>query len=152
MKDKYKHLLNFTANIISLAVEAWMFGWVWYILYIPMLDKANAFFNRGNWAVIGMYILFVFFFTKIFGGYRIGYMRISDIILSQILAVVLAMIVGYFEIWLVATDYLPTQPLLLLTVPATYIYRSVGCTGAKGIYASVSAASDACYLWKLFAG
>ena len=85
MKDKYKHLLNFTANIISLAVEACMFGWVWYILYIPMLDKANAFFNRGNWAVIGMYILFVFFFTKIFGGYRIGYMRISDIILSQIL-------------------------------------------------------------------
>ena len=40
MKDKYKHLLNFTANIISLAVEACMFGWVWYMLYIPMLDKA----------------------------------------------------------------------------------------------------------------
>ena len=32
MKDKYKHLLNFTANIISLAVEAAMFGWV-YALY-----------------------------------------------------------------------------------------------------------------------
>ena len=116
MKDKYKHLLNFTANIISLAVEAAMFGWVWYMLYIPMLDKANTFFNRGNWAVIGMYILFVFFFTKIFGGYRIGYMRISDIILSQILAVILAMIVAYFEICLVANDYLPPQPLLLMTV------------------------------------
>ena len=51
MKDKYKHLLNFTANIISLAVEAAMFGWVWYMLYIPMLDKANTFFNRGNSAV-----------------------------------------------------------------------------------------------------
>ena len=116
MKDKYKHLLNFAANIISLAVEACMFGWVWYMLYIPMLDKANTFFNRGNWAVIGMYVLFVFFFTKIFGGYRIGYMRISDIILSQILAVVLAMIVAYFEICLVANDYLPPQPLLLMTV------------------------------------
>ena len=137
MKDKYKHLLNFTANIISLAVEAAMFGWVWYMLYIPMLDKANTFFNRGNWAVIGMYVLFVFFFTKIFGGYRIGYMRISDIILSQILAVILAMIVAYFEICLVANDYL---------------YRSVGRTGAKGIYASVSAAPDARDIWKLFAG
>lgn len=66
--------------------------------------------------MIGMYVLFVFFFTKIFGGYRIGYMRISDIILSQILAVVLAMIVAYFEICLVANDYLPPQPLLLMTV------------------------------------
>ena len=43
-------------------------------------------------------------------------MRISDIILSQILAVVLAMIVAYFEICLVANDYLPPQPLLLMTV------------------------------------
>lgn len=66
--------------------------------------------------MIGMYVLFVFFFTKIFGGYRIGYMRISDIILSQILAVILAMIVAYFEICLVANDYLPPQPLLLMTV------------------------------------
>ena len=109
MKDKYKHLLNFTANIISLAVEAAMFGWVWYMLYIPMLDKANTFFNRGNWAVIGMYVLFVFFFTKIFGGYRIGYMRISDIILSQILAVVLA------------EDYLQKSDRLILPEEMWYI-------------------------------
>ena len=118
MKDKYKHLLNFTANIISLAVEACMFGWVWYMLYIPMLDKANTFFNRGNWAVIGMYVLFVFFFTKIFGRQR----------LSAATAI--------------ASD----------DGNRDYIYRSVGRTGAKGIYASVSAASDACDLWKLFAG
>lgn len=84
MKDKYKHLLNFTANIISLAVEACMFGWVWYMLYIPMLDKANTFFNRGNWAVIGMYVLFVFFFTKIFGGYRIGYSMFGYYIIPDI--------------------------------------------------------------------
>ena len=147
MKDKYKHLLNFTANIISLAVEAAMFGWVWYMLYIPMLDKANTFFNRGNWAVIGMYVLFVFFFTKIFGGYRIGYMRISDIILSQILAVILAMIVAYFEICLVATTAIASDD-----GNRDYIYRSVGRTGAKGIYASVSAAPDARDIWKLFAG
>ena len=149
MKDKYKHLLNFAANIISLAVEACMFGWVWYMLYIPMLDKANTFFNRGNWAVIGMYVLFVFFFTKIFGGYRIGYMRISDIILSQS---------GSCDDCCVFRDLSGRQRLSAATAIASddgnrdYIYRSVGRTGAKGIYTSVSAASDACDLWKLFAG
>ena len=105
MKEKYKHLLNFVANVLTLAMEALCFGWVWYVMYVPQLDKANTFFRRGNWAVIGMYVLFVFFFTKVFGGYRIGYMRVSDIILSQILAVFLAMIVSYFEICLVANDY-----------------------------------------------
>ena len=116
MKEKYKHLLNFASNVLTLAMEAWCFGWVWYVLYVPQLDKANKLWRRGNWAVIGMYVLFVFFFTKVFGGYRIGYMRVSDIILSHILAVILAMIVAYFEICLVANDYLNPEPLLLMTL------------------------------------
>jgi exopolysaccharide biosynthesis polyprenyl glycosylphosphotransferase len=116
MKERYKHLLNFIANVITLTIEAVLFGWVWYVIYAPQLDKANALFRRGNWAVIGMYVLFVFFFTKVFGGYRIGYMRVSDIILSQILAVILAMGVAYLEICLVANDYLSPKPLLLMTL------------------------------------
>ncbi|MCM1105976.1 MAG: sugar transferase [Blautia sp.] len=115
MKERYKHLLNFAANVLTLTVEAAMFGWIWYVRYVPMLDKENALYRRGNWAVIGLYVLFVFFFTKVFGGYRIGYMRVSDIILSQILAVILAAGVAYLEICLVANDYLPVHPLATMT-------------------------------------
>ncbi|MCM1283718.1 MAG: sugar transferase [Roseburia sp.] len=115
MKERYKHLLNFVANVLTLTVEAAMFGWIWYVRYVPMLDKENALYRRGNWAVIGLYVLFVFFFTKVFGGYKIGYMRVSDIILSQILAVVLAAGVAYLEICLVANDYLPVHPLAAMT-------------------------------------
>lgn len=116
MREKYKHLLNFTANVISLTVEAALFAWLWYIVYIPMLDEENRLFRRGNWAVIGLYVLFVFFFTKVFGGYRIGYMRLSDIVLSQTLAVILSTGVTYLEICLVANDYLPVQPLILMAL------------------------------------
>lgn len=115
MKEKYKHLLNFAANVITLTVEAAMFAWLWYVIYIPLIDKANAPWNRGNWAVIGLYVLFVFFFTKVFGGYRIGYMRLSDILLSQTLAVIMSSGVAYLEICLVANDYLPLQPLVIMT-------------------------------------
>lgn len=116
MREKYKHLLNFTANVISLTVEAALFAWLWYIVYIPMIDEENRLFRRGNWAVIGLYVLFVFFFTKVFGGYRIGYMRLSDIVLSQTLAVILSTGVTYLEICLVANDYLPVQPLILMAL------------------------------------
>ena len=116
MKEKYKHLLNFVANVLTLAMEAVCFGWVWYEIYVPQLNKANKFSMRGNWAVIGMYVLFVFFFTKVLGGYRIGYMRLSDIVLSQVLAVLLAMVVSYFEVCMVANDYMNPRPLLLMTL------------------------------------
>ena len=38
MKEKYKHLLNFVANVLTLAMEALCFGWVWYVMYVPQLD------------------------------------------------------------------------------------------------------------------
>ena len=67
-----------------------------------------------------------------FGGYKIGYMRRADIILSQILAVVLAMGVAYLEICLIANDYLSFQPLFFMglvqaafLIPWVFIVRKV---------------------------
>ena len=114
MKEKYKHLLNFVANVLTLAFETACFGWVWYMCYVPQMSKADVFFRRGNWAVIGFYALIVFFFTRMFGGYRIGYMRVADIILSQILAVILADVVAYFGICRITNDYMDPKPLILM--------------------------------------
>lgn len=116
MREKYKHLLNFIANVMTLVFEAFCFGWVWYMAYVPVMSEEALFFRRGNYAVIGFYALIVFFFTRMFGGYRIGYMRVADIILSQILAVVLSMIVAYFEVCLIANDYLSIRPLILMVL------------------------------------
>ena len=116
MKDKYKHLLNFTANIISLAVEAAMFGWVWYMLYIPMLDKANTFFNRGDWAVIGVYALILFLLTHLYGGFKIGYLRLMDVLYSQILSLICANVVAYIQVVLISREYLSSVPILKMTI------------------------------------
>ena len=114
MREKYKHLLNFLANVTTLLFETACFAWAWYVAYIPAMSEESQFFRRGNWAVIGFYALIIFFFTRMFGGYRIGYMRGSDIILSQILAVILATVTAYFEICLIANDYMSVKPLLVV--------------------------------------
>ena len=114
MDERYKDLLNFLANVVTLFWEGFCFGFVWYMQYLPQMSKENALYRRGNWAAIGLYVLIIFFFTRMFGGYKIGYMRRADIILSQILAVVLAMGVAYLEICLIANDYLSFQPLFIM--------------------------------------
>ena len=114
MNERYKHLLNFLANVVTLFWEGVCFGFVWYMQYLPQMSKENALYRRGNWAAIGLYVLIIFFFTRMFGGYKIGYMRRADIILSQILAVVLAMGVAYLEVCLIANDYLSFQPLFFM--------------------------------------
>lgn len=97
-----------------------------------MLLKEHRFFNRGNWAVIGMYVLIMYFFTRTFGGYRIGYLRITDICLSQILAIFCTNVVGYFQVCLIANDYMPVHPMAMLTgaellviLPGVYVVRFI---------------------------
>jgi exopolysaccharide biosynthesis polyprenyl glycosylphosphotransferase len=115
MKESYKHLLNYTANLITLLVEGALFGLVWYCYYsritIMETDIIANFHQRGNWAVIGMYVLILFFFTQVFGGYKIGYLRVGDIILSNILALFLGNIVAYLELVLITRTYANPWPL-----------------------------------------
>ena len=57
-------------------------------------------------------MLVIFFFTKVFGGYNIGYMRMTDIALSHILSILLSGIVGYLELCLICRDYVAPAPML----------------------------------------
>lgn len=113
-RDQYKHLLNGISNLILLATQTAIFGYIWYQIYIPQLK--DPFWNRGNWAVIGMYALVVGVFNHIFGGNRMGYLRIVDICVAQILAICCANVVEYFQICMIANDYMDARPLLIMTV------------------------------------
>lgn len=114
IRDRYKHLLNLFANFIILLIETVMFAFIWYQLYVPELK--DAFWRRGNWAVIGMYALVLFFFVRTFGAYRIGYLRITDICLSQSLAILFTNIIEYVQVCMIAKDYMSVTPMIVLTV------------------------------------
>ena len=129
-RERYKHLLNLCANFILLLSETAMFAWVWYQLYVPSFPPEDQFWRRGNWAVIGIYAMVLFFFSRTFGAYRIGYLRITDICLSQILSILFANAIEYFQICMIANDYVNVGNILLLTVaemavvlPSVYVVR-----------------------------
>lgn len=113
MKEQYKHMLNFFANFIMLAFQCILFSYIWYKYYSvgPYL-----FYRRGHWAAIGFYMLIIFFFTKTFNGYKIGYLRIMDICLSHILAIILGGFAGYIEICLIIRDYVDPRPLAIISL------------------------------------
>lgn len=132
-REEYKHLLSYTANLIMLVVQTVLFALVWYQYYVPILvEMKQNFWNKGNWAVIGMYVLVLFFITKTLGGYSVGYLRITDICLSQILALICANVIGYVQVCIIFRDYMPYQPILVLAVieiviiiPWVYLIRKI---------------------------
>jgi len=131
-KERYKHLLNRIAGVLLWAFQVLLFAYTWYQIYVPSLSVEQRFWNKGNWAVIGMYGLYMFFFTRVFGGYKIGYLKITEICLSNFLAILCANVVEYIQLCLILNDYVIFKPLIIIVlielvavVPYVYMVRKL---------------------------
>lgn len=129
-RERCKHLLNFIANLVTVLVEGGIFAYMWYTCYSENIIA--PFFRRGNWAVVILYVLIVFFFTHMFGGYKIGYMRIMDIALCHTLSIICSSVVAYLEICIIARDYANVFPImmvclaeLIFVLPWVFIVRKL---------------------------
>ena len=112
-RDRYKRLITVGEACVLIAVELVLFGLMWYRYYEVTLTL--PFWRRGNWAVIGMYGIIIILFTKLYGGYRVGFFRLLDIVYSQLLALVCANVVGYLQLCIICRDYVNPVPLLKVT-------------------------------------
>lgn len=127
----YKHLLNYCANLIMILFEMVCFAYVWFQYYNPQMT--NKFSERGHWGVIGLYVLLTFFFTKSLGGFNIGYMEASDIIISHVLAVIMSNAVEYFIVVLAVRNYVLVYPLIAMTA-AEIIFAIVWALLVRNLY------------------
>ena len=112
-RDRYKRLITVGEACVLIAAELVLFGLMWYRDYEVTLTL--PFWRRGNWAVIGMYGIIIILFTKLYGGYRVGFFRLLDIVYSQLLALVCANVVGYLQLCIICRDYVNPVPLLKVT-------------------------------------
>lgn len=128
-EEQRKHLLGVVSNFIIWLYEAIAFGIVWYRCYF----EDNPFYVRGNYAVIGMYAVFVYLITKSFNGYKISYMRALDLCLSHTLAIVFSGIAGYVIICMVWRDYMSVLPIAVM-VGTQIIFAALWVNLCKYVY------------------
>ncbi|MCI8507750.1 MAG: exopolysaccharide biosynthesis polyprenyl glycosylphosphotransferase [Lachnospiraceae bacterium] len=113
-REQFKRVINFLEGFIILAAHVAIFAFVWYGSYVEQLEV--PFFRRGDWAVIGIYGLILFLLTNLYGGFKIGYLRLMDVLYSQILSLVCANVVAYIQITLISRHYLSALPLLKMNM------------------------------------
>ena len=114
-REQYKRLIKFIASATLMALQTGIFYFVWFRFY----DMSGAnFFVRGNYVIIAQYAILLFCFNQIYGGFKIGYLRIFEILFSQILAVLCVNAITYLQLCLIARwEFLSNlPPILLMTV------------------------------------
>ena len=112
-REQYKRIITFSSALLLLGCLTLEFANTWYTCYASVIDL--PFFRRGNWVVIAIYAAILFLFFKVYGGFRIGYLRQTDALLSQILSVCGSNVLMYLQISLIARHFETVRPILLLT-------------------------------------
>lgn len=117
--EENKHLIILWANVLLLATETAMFAAVWRWFYAPGVKE--RFFPYEDRILIGMYLLLLVLFVRGLNAHRIGYLRITEMWISQMIAAALTSVVIYGELCIAAGEYVNGFPLFLLDVAEGFL-------------------------------
>lgn len=111
--EQYKRMIRALLVVCLVACETAFFMHSWIKSYNPY--TVFPFFQKGHWMMAGMYVLYQMIFLYVFGGMKVGYLKKSNIIYSQCLAMICANIVIYLQIVLISVRFVTILPLLKIT-------------------------------------
>jgi len=100
--------------MVLLGALTGIFALVWYHSYVNAI--VLPFYRRGNWVLIAIYCLLTALFFKIYGGFKLGYLKKTDMLYSQTISMVCVNVVTYFLISLIGRNFMEVSPILFMTV------------------------------------
>lgn len=112
--ERYKRLIKLGFSSMSAAMLIIMYGMVWIHYYNKII--LAPFYRKGNWMMIFIYGVLLIFFMKMYGGFKVGFLKKGNLIYSQILAVVFTNTITYFQIAVQDKKFTTPLPLILLLI------------------------------------
>lgn len=113
-RDQYKRLFSFGASLILLICLTGFFAFIWYRYYSDTI--VLPYYRRGNWVLIAIYTILTMIFFKAYGGFKVGYLKKTDMFYSQMISIVCVNVITYFQISLIGRDFMRGFPIVYLTV------------------------------------
>lgn len=113
-RDRYKRTLHWFSAIINTALLTVAFAVVWYLCYSQ--EIVLPFYRKGNWMVIGIYAVITIIFNKVYGGYKVGYLRKTEAFYAQMVSAVVVNAIQYCQISVIGRRFMNAMPILFLTL------------------------------------
>lgn len=111
--NEYKNFTMFLVTISIIIIQSLLFWVTWYIFY--KFNIVAPFYEKGTLLLVLVYALLHGTFTNFYGGYKVGFYRVSDIIYSQIISLIFVNVITYLQISLIARDMLNPVGIILMT-------------------------------------
>lgn len=120
MKDRtlqdnqtYKDLFERLECLLEIVLLALIFYMVWRNGYPHHLF--HNFEHRGKFVLMGLYALILWIILRLSEGFKFGYYKLMDVLISQWVALVIANFITYWQMALIANGMISVKPFLLMT-------------------------------------
>ena len=100
---KIKRSIMFWSKLAILMIQVGMYAWLWYNHYKDIMPR--QYWHKGNWAIVGLYFVLLYFFSKEFGALKVGYLKTWDVMYSQIFSIICVNGITYLQLALINGDW-----------------------------------------------
>lgn len=132
--ESLKRLVILQLSFIGLIIHTAVYAYFWFQRYYPYLlyhGKAK-FFRNGHLLIILIYFVLLFFFASMYGALKIGYLKPTDVFISEVFSLLFVNVISYFQIslmanWVVAVRPIAEVMLIQTLISAVWVYVCNAC-------------------------
>ena len=99
-----KRMINLGLSFLSLGLVVAIFAYFWMTNFRFSIVEQLNFYKNGHILEIAIYAVVLYAFSKMYGGTRLGYLKNSEIIFSQVFATAIADVFIYGQLSLMAFE------------------------------------------------
>ena len=106
----YKLMLRIV-KVLNVILVTIPYGICWFGFYAGRI--ASPYYAKGNWAIIALFVVLYIWVGRTYDAFLVSYNRISEMIYSQVLAILVADTAMFIVLWLLGKTFPFKVPALL---------------------------------------
>ncbi len=112
--EQYKRIVKFLSSAIIVLLEVGLYYYVWMNYYNRSMTV--AFFRRGNWLIMGEYLVLLLFLHRMYGGLKVGIYKYGNLVYSHLISIFGVNAFSYVQVVLFDKKMHNPTALLVMTL------------------------------------
>lgn len=112
--EQYKRVVKFLGSVVIVLLELILYYYVWLNYYNK--NMTIAFWRRGNWLIIGEYLVLLLFLHRTYGGLKVGIYKYWNLVYSHMISIIGVNMFSYVQVVLFDKKMHNPTALIALTV------------------------------------
>ena len=110
--DDIKHTVRKFEGLAEVVLLTAIYYILWRFAYdVPTMHN---FFGNGKWLLMGVYAFLTLILFQYSDSFKFGHLKLTDIVISQLISIIILNFVTYFQLCLIANTILSVVPMLVL--------------------------------------